>query len=460
MALSLAQIVAELSPDEREAALAGLDEEALLWDWGFWGRPEQRKPLDDDTWSVCAYLGGRGVGKTRTASEWVREKAKRMPGSRGAFVARTSADVRDVMIQGESGIMAVSPPSERPLWEPSKRLLTWPNGSTAIAFSSDEPNQLRGPQFHWASCDEWAAWKWIPDDSGLTAWENVRIATRLGAHPQIFAMTTPKRIPAIKALLAEAEQHPERVLFIRGTTMDNVGNLSAAYLDVIMGLYEGTSLARQELYGEMLDKVEGALWQEDLIDEMRVRELPSGLTVVVGVDPSVSENPRDECGIVVVGATRERKLYRRSGYVIEDASVHGSPGTWARRVVAMANKYQAPVVAEVNQGGALVRGAINGIDPSIRVIDVRAHVGKVLRAEPVVLAYEQRRIHHLNVMPELESQMLSWEPGASKKSPDRIDALVHALSALVVKQPAGFSAGGARAKSAASGSIPKPMRRR
>jgi phage terminase large subunit-like protein len=459
---SLAQIVSMMPVEEQLAVLEGLSEEDLLTDWGFWGRPSQLRPIqDDEGWSVCAYLGGRGVGKTRTASEWVRHKARTMPGSRGALVARTAADVRDVMIQGESGIIACSPPSERPLWEPSKRLLTWPNGSTAIAFSSEEPSQLRGPQFHWSSCDEWAAWKWIPDDSGLTAWENVRIATRLGKHPQVFAMTTPKRIQALKDLLQEHADHPDRIMLIRGTTMDNVGNLSPAYLDVIMGLYEGTRLARQELFGEMLDKVDGALWQDDLIDPLRVRELPSGLSIVVGVDPSVSENPRDECGIVVVGSTRDRQLFRRQAFVLEDASVHGSPGTWARRVVATAKKWNAPVVAEVNQGGALVRGAINGIDPSIRVVDVRAHVGKALRAEPVVLAYEQKRVHHLDTFADLESQMLSWVPGESKKSPDRVDALVHGLTALIVKSPSGFSGGGTRARSATRRNLPSaPTRRR
>lgn len=458
--LSLAQIVSMMSVEERLAVLEGLSEEDLLWDWGFWGRPTQLRPITRQGWSVCAYVAGRGAGKTKTGTEWVRHKARTMPGSRGFLVARTAADVRDVIINGESGIMANSPPSERPIWEPSKRLVTWPNGTTAIAMSSDEPSQARGPQANWSLCDEWASWRWIPDDSGLTMWENVRIATRLGQNPQVFAMTTPKRIQAIKDLFQEAEEHPERILILRGSTMDNAGNLSQTYLDVIMGLYEGTRLARQELYGEMLDKVEGALWQDDLLDPMRVSELPSGLSVVVGVDPSVSENPRDECGIVVVGSTRERQLYKRHGYVLEDASVHGSPGTWARRVVATAKKWNAPVIAEVNQGGALVRGAIHGIDPTIRVVDVRAHVGKALRAEPVVLAYEQKRVHHLDTFGDLESQMLSWIPGESKKSPDRVDALVHALTALLVKSPAGFSGNGTRARSASRRSLPTSSTRR
>lgn len=408
------------------------------------------------------YLAGEGMiptHNTRAGCEWVREMAMSNPGSRGAIVARTTADARDTLVQGESGILAVHPPSERPEWEPSKRRLVWPNGSTAILYTADAPDQLRGPQQEWALADEVATWSYVPDASGLTAWDNLRVSTRLGKNPKIVAMTTPKRTPFLRELL-ELVEKDDGIILRRGSTMDNAGNLSQGYLDTILGLYEGTSLARQELYGEMLDNVEGTLWQDDLIDPMRVRELPSGLSIVVGVDPSVSENPRDECGIVVVGSTRERQMHKRHGFVIEDASVHGSPMLWARRVVAMANKYRAPVVAEVNQGGALVRSAIHGIDPSVRVVDVRAHVGKVLRAEPVVLAYEQRRVHHLGVLPDLESQMLGWVPESSKRSPDRIDALVHALSALLVKQPAGFSAGGVRSKSA-SGSVPiPPIRRR
>ena len=347
------------------------------------------------------YLAGEGMiptHNTRAGCEWVREMAMSKPGSRGAIVARTTADARDTLVQGESGILAVHPPSERPEWEPSKRRLVWPNGSTAILYTADAPDQLRGPQQEWALADEVATWSYVPDASGLTAWDNLRVSTRLGKNPKIVAMTTPKRTPFLRELL-ELVEKDDGIILRRGSTMDNAGNLSQGYLDTILGLYEGTSLARQELYGEMLDNVEGTLWQDDLIDPTRVRELPSGLSIVVGVDPSVSENPRDECGIVVVGSTRERQMHKRHGFVIEDASVHGSPMLWARRVVAMANKYRAPVVAEVNQGGALVRSAIHGIDPSVRVVDVRAHVGKVLRAEPVVLAYEQRRVHQAHQRP-------------------------------------------------------------
>jgi phage terminase large subunit-like protein len=236
--------------------------------------------------------------------------------------------------------------------------------------------------------------------------------------------------------------------------MDNAGNLSSAYLDAIKGVYEGTRLAQQELYGEMLDAVEGALWTTELIDKGRENQLPMGTPLrVIGVDPSVSENPRDECGIVVCASTGDRDLYKRQSWVLEDASVHGSPDVWANKVVAMARKWGCPVVAEVNQGGALVRNAINTIDPSVKVLEVHSKHGKALRAEPVTLAYEQSRVHHVGYLAELESQMISWIPGEGK-SPDRVDALVHALTALLIKPPPGFVGGKITARSLAHRKIP------
>ena len=237
--------------------------------------------------------------------------------------------------------------------------------------------------------------------------------------------------------------------------LDNTGNLSQAYLDAILGVYEGTRLAAQELFGEMLSDVEGALWTQEMIDRGREQVLPMGTPLrCVGVDPSVAENPRDECGIVVVASTGERDLYKRQSWVLEDATVHGSPEVWANKVVAMARKWGCPVVAEVNQGGALVRNAINAIDPTVKVLEVHSKYGKALRAEPVTLAYEQGRVHHVDYLGELESQMCSWIPGESSKSPDRVDALVHALTALLIKPPAGFMGGRITAKSPAQRKMP------
>jgi phage terminase large subunit-like protein len=794
------ELIAMLPPEEQAAALEGIDPDALLWDWNVWARPEQLPPTDD--WNVWLVLAGRGFGKTRMASEWVRETAKYTTEGqrRFALVARTAADVRDVIVEGESGIINISPPSEKPHYEPSKRRLTWPNGNTATLFTADEPDGLRGPQFRldiatpvptptgwstmgdlqvgdvvfdelgspcnvtavheielaldsyrlnfsngthidadgkhrwkvltntdlryvtthfdgvipetwatdrfgrestnhqvkdtnqlrantkrrlyipatkaveyvvsteplpidpwvlglvlgdgasaapsyiathtddkswlleelgrsglasrdmnkdhvWAAdliapwrelglynnkhvpeiylrasaedrlsllqgltdsdggvepngafrfyntnkvlidgyielarslglvpkvyyrkpreragvyskeawyvqvnstfplvrnprklakakyewkyqstqhsivsidpttpkfmrCitvdsashlylagegliptsnshawgDEVAAWRQTPDAAGMTAFDNLRVGTRLGKNPQILATTTPKRTPLLYKLIEESRTDratAAKVVVTKGSTMDNAGNLSGAYLETIMGVYEGTSLARQELYGEMLDDLEGAMWNEELVEAARHTNYPASTPLrVIGVDPSVAENPRDECGIVVCASTAEHDLYKRHAWVLEDASIHGSPDTWARKVVEMARKWGCPVVAEVNQGGALVRNAINSIDPSVKVLEVHSKYGKQLRAEPILLAYEQGRVHHVNYLPELESQMYSWIPGEGK-SPDRIDAMVHAMTALLIKPPPGFSGGKLRAKSLA-----------
>jgi phage terminase large subunit-like protein len=452
MGKSIMEQLALLPPEERAAALAGMDPEVLMWDWSVWGRPEQQAPPGD--WNVWLVLAGRGFGKTRLASEWVREQAKytNTGQRRFALVARTAGDVRDVIVEGESGIMNVTPPSERPLYEPSKRRLTWPNGNVASLFTADEPDSLRGPQFTHAWGDEIAAWRQTPDAAGMTAFDNLRVGTRLGARPKILVTTTPKRTQLLYKLIEESRT--DRVVITRGSTMDNAGNLAGAYLDTMLGVYEGTSLARQELYGEMLEALEGALWTEEMIETGREGFYPLNTPLrCIGVDPSVAENPRDECGIVVVGATSEHDLYKRNAWVLEDASVHGSPDVWANKVVQMARKWGCPVVAEVNQGGALVRNAINTIDPTVKVLEVHSKQGKQLRAEPITLAYEQNRVHHVGYLADLESQMINWVPGEGK-SPDRVDALVHALTALLIKPPPGFSGGKIRAKSHSDRRIP------
>ena len=445
--------IALLSPEEKAAVLADLDPDVLLWDWHSWARPEQQSPEGD--WNIWIYLAGRGAGKTRAAAEWVREEAKYTTTGqrRFALVARTAADVRDVIVEGESGIMNVTPPSERPLYEPSKRRLTWPNGNTATCFTADEPDSLRGPQFSHAWGDEVAAWRQTPDAAGMTAFDNLRVGTRLGNNPKIMITTTPKRVPLLYSLLEE-EKKGKKVVVTRGSTMDNSGNLSSAYLDTIMGVYEGTRLAKQELYGEMLDSIEGALWTIEMIGKGRQNLLPAHTPLrVIGVDPSVAENPRDSCGIVVCASTSDRDLYKRHAWVLEDATIHGSPEVWANKVVEMARRWGAPVVAEVNQGGALVTNAINAIDPNVKVFEVHSKHGKQLRAEPVVLAYEQERVHHIGYIAELEDQMTAWIPGEGK-SPDRVDALVHALTALLIKPPKGFVGGKLTAKSPAARRLP------
>jgi phage terminase large subunit-like protein len=455
MGKSLMEHIALLSNEEREAVLADMDMDALIWDWSAWARPEQRPP-DTTDWAIWLYLAGRGAGKTRSAAEWIREKAKytNQGQIRFALVARTAADVRDVIVEGESGIMNISPPSEKPHYEPSKRRLTWPNGNMATLLTADEPDGLRGIQAHYAWADELAAWRQSPDAAGMTSWDNLRVATRLGQYPQIIATTTPKRVPVLYSLIEE-QKKTGKVYISKGSTLDNAGNLSDSYLTAITGVYEGTRLAAQELYGEMLDDVEGALWTQEMLDGARELMYPPKAPLrVIGVDPSVAENPRDECGIIVCASTADRELYKRHAWVLEDATIHGSPEVWANKVVEMARRWSCPVVAEVNQGGALVRNAINAIDPSVKVLEVHSKYGKALRAEPIVLAYEQNRIHHVNYLPDLESQMFSWIPGETRGSPDRVDALVHAMTALLIKPPAGFMGGKLTAKSPAGRKLP------
>lgn len=448
MAKSQAQIVAELPKAEQQEILDGLDAETLLYDWGFWSREEQRAP-ESDFWSIWAVVQGRGAGKTRSGSEWVRECAK-TPNTRIGLVGRTSSDARQVMVEGESGIVNVCPPSERPEYKPSVRELHWPNGSMATTFTSVEPDQLRGPQFHYTWCDELAAWNFVPGIDGATAFDNVQLATRLGDHPRTLVTTTPKRVPAMQDLI---KREGKDVVLTRGSTLDNAGNLGEKYLNFIFGMYSGTRMAQQELFGIMLDEVEGALWHDDIIDH--ISGVPIGLPLkIIAVDPSVAQEPTDECGIVVAGATGHRSLNKRHAYVLEDASMHGAPEEWAKAVVRTWEKWQCPVVVEVNQGGSLVASMIHSINAAIPIIEVRARVGKALRAEPVVLKYDQGRVHHIGFLGELEAQMTSWVPGETRKSPDRVDALVYAITALLVSPPKELGGGVIRAKSMAGKRLP------
>ena len=352
-----------------------------------------------------------------------------------------------------SGILAVSPPSERPDYKPSIRRLIWPNGNSALLLSADEPDSLRGPQAHFAWGDEVAAWRQPTKEGELSAWDNLRIATRLGGNPQILATTTPKRVKLLFDLLEEKKKN-DKIWITRGSTFENAGNLAGAYLDAITGVYGGTNLALQELQGHMLDAVEGALWNDDMIAAALSLELPPWTPFrAIGVDPTVADEPGDLCGIVVTSATGERDLFKRRAWVLEDASVQGAPEVWAQQVVNMHHKWAAPVVAEVNQGGALVKNAIHQIDPDVPVYMVHSKVGKKLRAEPIQLLYQQGRVKHVGKHVDLETEMVTWEPENTRKSPDRIDALVHALTALIILPPKGFMAGPVRAKSAANRQI-------
>ena len=440
--LSLAAQVALLSEEEREAILAQHDPIELLYNWRFHARPSQLEATDS-TANKTLLLAGRGFGKTRTGSEWVREQVR--PGTRptrGFLAARTAADVRDTIIQGESGLINVFPPSERPEWIASQRTVRFANGSTAICFSAKEPDQARGPQAHWALCDEWASWEFSDTEGELDLWANIQLATRLGDDPRLMMMTTPKRIKQVRELVALAEAGASGIKIIRGSTFENTA-LARQFIDVINGIYGGTAIGAQELFGEVLDEIAGALWSESLVEAVRTKESPGILPLrVVAVDPSVAESPTDECGIVVCGATNEPNKLIRRGWVLDDRSGIMSPSAWAREVVKAARDWDAPVVAESNQGGAMVKEMIHNIDKKVRVTLVTAKQSKKLRAEPVAQVYEQNRIRHVGTFAELETQMTGWIPDAKRESPDRIDAMVHGFTALLL--PSGNAIGGSK----------------
>ena len=398
------------------------------------------------------YLAGRALiptHNTRTSSEWVREKAIKYPGCRIALVGRTTADVIGTMINGESGIIAVHPEEERPEHQVSKRRLVWPNGSIAETFSSQEPSQLRGPQFHFAACDETGSWLHVPDDSGLTAWDNVRFATRLryfdmsraeNVEPQILVTTTPKKTDVIIDLFEEAEKKPDRVKIVSGSTFENKGNLSAVQIEELVDLYGDSPIGRQELYGELLGDIEGVMWTDEMIEAARLYgAVPPHFPIrIVAVDPSMSDKPRDECGIIVLGITGESQLSKRHAYILHDASGHMSPKEWAPLVVKLAEEYNADIVVEKNQGGDMLPMTLHAINPNVRVHTVWAKGSKAERTEPIVMRYRQKRVHHVGAFTKLENQMVTWDPEHSKRSPDRIDALNWGVRAGLISPPEGL----------------------
>jgi len=435
--LSIAQKIAMLPRDARDEVLAGVDPESLLFDWHFWARPSQRCPEGD--WGTWVIMAGRGFGKTRSAAEWIHERVRSGFAKRILLLGRTTADVRDVMIFGPSGLMNTGRPSERPEYFPSKRLLVFPGGAEALIFSADEPDQLRGPAGDTAWADEFASYPQTVGVDGLSAFDNLRLTLREqvpGDMPRMVLTTTPRRVPAMFKILKDAAEKPElKIVVTGGSTYDNLANLADTYRDTILGLHEGTRLGEQELMGRMLEDAEGALFTPKDFDDNRVDRLPvARMFTVVGVDPSVAERPRDECGIVVMKATMERDYYRRHLYVVEDASVLGSPSVWSKRVAEMARKWNAPIVAEGNQGGELVRMAIAQSDSNLPVHIVHARVGKAIRAEPIAAIAQQGRLHMVGWFPDLEGQSSQWVPAESKNSPDRMDAMVHAALSLSTRQ--------------------------
>ena len=341
---------------------------------------------------------------------------------RVALVARTASDVRDVIVEGESGILAISPPDARPVWEPSRRRLTWPNGAIATTYSADEPDQLRGPQHDAAWADELAAWKY-PD-----AWTQLLLGLRLGSDPRVVVTTTPRPTPIIRSLRAAATTH-----ITSGRTIDNAANLAPQFLDAIVRQYEGTRLGRQELDGEILDDSAGALWRWQWIDAARVACAPDLRRVVVAIDPAASSHDdSDETGIVVAGVGHDGRAY-----VLADASGRYRPEEWARTALALYREHKADcIVAEANNGGEMVAATLRVHDRGANVRTVHATRGKATRAEPVAALYEQARVSHCGALARLEDQLTTWDPATSRTSPDRLDALVWALTEVMLTDAA------------------------
>lgn len=402
----------ELELTDNEAAV-------LATTWEFWARPSQLEP--PGKWVYWFVNAGRGYGKTRIGSEWTRRSANSGLFRRVNLIGATADDARDIMIEGESGLLAICPKWEAPMYRPSKRRLDWPNGCYSLIFTADEPERLRGKQHERFWADEIASWKY-PE-----AWDQAVLGLRIGPDPRAVVTSTPRPVRVVRDLLA----NPNTVV-THGSTYENVENLAPVFLQQIVAKYEGTRMGRQELEAELLEDVEGALWSRKLLDENRAAEAPHLDRLVVGVDPSASsKESANDAGIVGAGYSKNLGY----GFVLADRTCHGSPQKWALAAIELYRLLKADcIVAEVNNGGEMVRTIINLLDSSVPVVMVSATRGKRTRAEPVSMLYEQHRVKHVGSFSDLEDQMVTWTPAApDSESPDRMDALVWALTYLMVK---------------------------
>lgn len=409
-------------PDSKRAKLLGeltpAQKAMLRYDWKFWARPKQRPP--SGPWTIWVVLAGRGFGKTRTGAEYFREVAETRPNGRGMLLGMTPADARDVMVRGSSGILSVCPPWNYPNYEPSKNALTWPNGFKAHIRSAHAPDKVRGPEQELLWADEVSAW---PAKKGKEAWDNAMLGLRVGERPQAIVTMTPKPIPLVKEIL----DHPSTVR-TSGSTYENRANLAPSFYETVLKRYEGTNLGRQEIYAELLEEAENALWKRSLIDKHRVKEAPDFVRGVVGVDPSGGVV---ETGIVGAGIAKDGHVY-----VVADASDKATPAAWGRAVLGVYTQQRlGEVVGEKNFGGDMVQHVIESAarerGQTVRYKHVIASRGKIVRAEPVVALYEQGRVHHVGTFPQLEAEMTMWVPG--EPSPNRLDALVWAITELAIE---------------------------
>lgn len=415
--------------------IRGLTDNALLslpWLFEFWAMPHQLPP--EGAWKTWVILGGRGAGKTRAGAEWVRAQVEgptpEAPGRarRVALVGETVDQVREVMVMGESGILACSPPDRRPDWEAGRKRLVWPNGAVAQVYSAFDPESLRGPQFDAAWADELAKWP-----KGQEAWDQLQFALRLGENPQQVVTTTPANVAVLKGVL----QNPSTVM-THAPTEANRANLAASFLAEVQHRFGGTRRGQQELEGLLIEDVEGALWTTEMLEKGRVDALPEFDRVVVAVDPAVTGGrASDECGIVVVGAVTKGPPQSWRAVVLEDATVaRASPEIWARAALAAMQRHGAQrLIAESNQGGLLVASVIRNIDAVVPLKLVHATTSKAARAEPVAGLYELGRVAHVRGLHALEEQMCRMTPQGyhGKGSPDRLDALVWALTELILE---------------------------
>lgn len=434
--LSKAEKFAQIPINKRKQILAGYPKErleVLKYSWDWWGRPKQQSPEGD--WYVWLILAGRGFGKTRTGAEWVKQKVYTGNFKHIALVGETAADVRDVMLgdgversnpMAGSGLLQIFPKHHAPLYIASKRRVEFHNGAIATLYNAVEPSQLRGPQHDLAWLDELCKFRYQQE-----LWDQLQFGMRLGSKPQICITTTPKPTKLLKDILSDP--HTTKTV---GSTLDNTSNLAGSFLDQILRKYAGTRLGRQELNAELLGDLEGALWKWSVIEDNRrvLSNVPPLKRVVVAIDPAVSSNDdSNETGIIVAGVSEDNHAY-----ILDDFSGVYTPLEWAKIAVSLYHERRADrIVAEINQGGALVEETIRTVDRSVSYKPVWASKGKWIRAEPVSALYEKGLVHHVGMFEKLESQMTSFTVDFDRKamgySPDRLDAAVWAISELLVE---------------------------
>ena len=430
----LLDALVELPEPDRLAAIRTLSEDErreFRHHWKLWARNRQLAPPGD--WTTWLVLAGRGFGKTRAGAEWIRTTAQADPEARIALVGASLGEVRAVMVEGESGILAVCPPGQIPSFEPSLRRLTWGNGAQATLYSAGEPDSLRGPQHSHAWCDEIAKWENV-NERATRCWDNLLLGLRLSETPRVLATTTPRAVPLVRRLLDET---PDQLVLVHGKTEDNKDNLSAKFLRDMKRRYGKSLLGRQELDGELIADLPGALWTRTMLEQAR-EAAPSSpaVRVVIGVDPPASAHG-DACGIVVCALGGDG-----IARVLADCSVEkASPEKWARAAANAAGIWQADrVVAEANQGGAMVASVLRAADITLPLKLVHASKGKSARAEPVAALYEAGRVRHAGQFPALEDELCGLMAGGGYegpgRSPDRADAAVWALTELLLGQRA------------------------